>query len=97
MARWRLWTRCLLEIHVTFRLRLSCDIQLHKYAVHINRELDDKFHPQKCSVLPQMPLKGSNNDFRYFRNMICHQELLAWLCSDRYGSLVYLSSDTVQQ
>jgi hypothetical protein len=26
------------------------DIQLHKYAVHINRELDDKLHPQKCSV-----------------------------------------------
>jgi hypothetical protein len=24
-------------------------------------------------------------------------ELLAWLCNDRYDSLVYLSSDTVQQ
>ena len=25
------------------------------------------------------------------------QEFLAWLCNDRYDSLVYLSSDTVQQ
>jgi hypothetical protein len=37
-------------VDMTFFRRLTCDIQLHIYAVHINRDLDDKLHPQKCSV-----------------------------------------------
>ena len=35
---------------MTFRSRWSCDIQFHKYTVHINGDFDDKLHPQILAV-----------------------------------------------
>ena len=35
---------------MTFRSRWSCDIQFHKYAVHINGDFYDKLRPQILSV-----------------------------------------------
>ena len=35
---------------MTFRSRWSCDIQFHKYAVHINQDFYDKLRPQILSV-----------------------------------------------
>ena len=98
------WTN-ILSCIAKYRINEIQSVTYIKLYTKIRKEIKHRILLIQFKTIPSLYELANNNkpdkvwsdgDFGpyvYWKS----QELLAWLCNDRYDSLVYLSSDTVQQ